>query len=374
MDKLTNLISSKHTRSIFFLIVTALVIFIINGLLPTIEGKAHYTADPITMTYAEYSSRKILDPNLALTWNSENDILEYKQSHMDEEFHTVIIPDTFEVTVYTKFFFQHPFWYINTLTRTVSAILLFYSVFNYLLTKHKDVHKRYIELSNEMIDLSNNHLDPSTFEPWMEDVFNHKRKIAQHISNIKYRLGLLEKHTSYKIRLLAKKDPNNPKCAKYVHIRDDLHYKLTPEYITDVVVHRGVRNFKYIHPTFVLCGVNRIGRTTDSYSLIESDSKRLSKDVMLRAVLSTLLTIMFATLLTITVVNATDRPWYWVLIDILTTIAPLLLQIPLAYDYCNTYMEEHLITNLLNRRTIALLYLADMKGNTNGENKNTSTN
>jgi hypothetical protein len=62
-----------------------------------------------------------------------------------------------------------------------------------------------------------------------------------------------------------------------------------------------------------------------------------------------------------TIVTAADKPWYWIVIDILTTLAPLLLQIPMAYDYCNTYMEEHLITNLLNRRTIALLYLADMQ-------------
>ena len=70
---------------------------------------------------------------------------------------------------------------------------------------------------------------------------------------------------------------------------------------------------------------------------------------------------MFATLLTITVVTATEKPWYWILIDIITTLTPLVIQIPMAYDYCNNYMEEHLIPNLLSRRSIALLYLAYMQ-------------
>ena len=49
VKKTTEIIADKHARSTFFLIFTAIVIFIINGLLPTIEGKAHYTADPITI-------------------------------------------------------------------------------------------------------------------------------------------------------------------------------------------------------------------------------------------------------------------------------------------------------------------------------------
>jgi hypothetical protein len=168
--------------------------------------------------------------------------------------------------------------------------------------------------------------------------------------------------------MLAKKDPTDPKCRHYLHKREDLQAMLNGDYINDVVIHRSVKNFKYIHPSFVLCGVNHIGRTTDSYSLLQSDASRLSKDIMNKALMSMLITVMFATLLTMTIVTAADKPWYWILIDVLTTIAPLLIQIPMAYDYCNTYMEDHLITNLLSRRTIALLYLADMKkGDSNEE-------
>jgi len=368
INAVTGVITDKHTRSLIFVIITAIVIFAINSLLPTIEGKSHYTADPITVTYSEYLDMRESDVNYNLTWSSEKLIKEFIDTHTVDGVLTTPVPDNMQVSVYTKFFFQHNFWYVTTITRTVSAILLFFSIFNFLLTKHKDKYKRYIELNDEITTLTNNNLDPSTFEPWMEDVFNHDRKIKQHIDNVKYELSKLEQRTSYKIRMLAKKDPTNPKCRHYLHKREDLQAMLNESYINDVVIHRSVKNFKYIHPSFILCGVNRIGRTTDSYSLLQSDASRLSKDIMVKALISMLLTIMFATLLTMTIVTAADKPWYWVVIDILTTVAPLLIQIPMAYDYCNTYMEEHLITNLLSRRTIALLYLADMqKGDSNEE-------
>lgn len=358
---LTSVVTNKHTRSLVFLIITVFVIFAINAVLPTIEGKSHYTADPITITYKEYLELKEKDINYNLTWSSEEAIRVYVNANTENGVLITPIPDEMQVSVYTKFFFQHTFWYVTTITRTVSAILLFFSMFNFLLTKHKDRYKRYVELTEEMTKLSNNSLDPSTFEPWMDEVFNHDRKIKQHIDNVKYDLSRLEQRTSYKIRALAKKDPTDPRCRHYLHKREDLQAMLDVDYIEDVVIHRGVTNFKYIHASFVICGVNRLGRTTDSYSLIQSDTTRLSKDIFTKAVISTLLTVMFATLLTMTIVTAADKPWYWIVIDILTTLAPLLLQIPMAYDYCNTYMEEHLITNLLNRRTIALLYLADMQ-------------
>ena len=376
-SKAVEILNNKHTRSTIFLIITVIIIFAINSVLPTIEGRTHYTADPITITYQEYQALKADNENYNLTWSSEESINKYIKSYREQnglsEYTVVEIPKDFTVTVYTKFFFQHTFWYISTLTRTVSAILLFYAMFNYLITRCKDLHKRYIDLSNEMITFSNNSLDPSTFEPWMVNIFNHDRKVAQHITNIKYRLNKLDQRTNYKIKVLAKTDPDNPKCSKYINARRDLQDQLDLKYIEDVISHKSVKHFKYIHPSFVLCGVNKIGVTTDSYSLIQSDSTRLSKDMIIKTLLATSLTVMFATLLTITVVTAADKPWYWIIIDILTTITPLVIQIFLAYDYCNTYMEEHLIPNLLNRRTIALMYLADLKKGVNAYEKNITT-
>lgn len=373
-----DILINKHTRSYVFLIITVIVIFAINALLPTIEGKAHYTADAVTVTYKEYLEMKDQDEHYSLTWRSEEDIREYrheyKELHPEIYINAILPPDTFEVQVYTRYFFNHPFWYITTITRVVSAVLLFYAVFNVLLTKHKDTYTRYIELDNELKILVDNSLDPSTFEPWMVNEFNCSRKRTQHIDNVKYALNKLERHTSYKIRVLAKINPEDPVCEPYLNKKQELLDQLEESYLSDVVPHKPVRNFKFIQPTFVTCGVNKLGHTTDSYSLIESDSVHLGKNAVRKILLTTMLTIMFASLLTITVVTAADKPWYWIVIDILTTVTPLIIQIPMAFDYCNSYMEEHLITNLLARRSIAFLYLAHMQKGHEHEETNITRN
>ena len=73
-----------------------------------------------------------------------------------------------------------------------------------------------------------------------------------------------------------------------------------------------------------------------------------------------------------TVVTAADKPWYWIVIDILATISPLIMQVPLAFDYCAQYMEEQLIPTLMSRKSIALLYLAYEKGEQNAKEKSIS--
>ena len=90
-----------------------------------------------------------------------------------------------------------------------------------------------------------------------------------------------------------------------------------------------------------------------SYSFISISLKKI--------IISMMLTTMFATLLTVTIINSTDKPWYWTILNIITSLAPLVIQVPMAFDYCESYMDEQLITNLVARRTIAYLYLADMK-------------
>lgn len=365
VSKTKNIIVNKQTRSFVFLLISALIILAINALLPTIEGNTHYTADEISVTYGEYKELKEQDNHYVLTWSSEASIQEYKDSYisMHPELNAIEItriepPDEFIVKVYTKFFFQHVFWYMKTIVHVVSAVVLFYAVFNHLLVKLKLSYERYLDLTSDLTKLSNEDLDPITFEPWMDSRFNRDRKIRQHIENIKFLLNTLERRTSYRVRLDASNGIINKKTVRYLNKKQDLNAQLDHEYVNSVVPYKKVRFFKYIQPTFVTCGVNKVGRVTDSYSSLESDSTRLSKDAVQKVLISMLLTVMFASLLTMTVVTAADKPWYWVCIDILSTLAPLAIQIPLAYDYCASYMDEHLIPNLISRKSIALLYLA----------------
>lgn len=377
MNHVKQIVVNKQTRSIFILIVTVFIVFLINALLPTIEGNTHYTEEPVEMPYVEYIKLKEECIHYNLTYTSQNDIKNYIRKYIVEhpelsieEQYTVQPPDMFMVTVYTKFFFEYSYWYVSTIIHTVSAILVFYSMFNFLLTKKKSTYQKYIDLNTEISTVTNTRLDPITFEPWMINNFNKPRKITQHKSNVKYALDILDKRTNYKVRHLAQTDPSNIKCAKYIQKKQRLQYYLTDEYINEYVVDGKVKYFKYIHPTFVTCGYNAIGKTIDSYSLLDSDSRRISKDSIKRIVTSVLLTVMFAILMTVTVVASVDKPWYWVLINIIATIAPLIIQIPMAYDYCENFMDTQLISNLISRRSIALLYLASLQEVRNEEKDN----
>lgn len=364
-------IVNKSVRSTAVLIVTMVLVLLINSVLPIIEGNTHYTEDAITVTYKEYKELKQKSNHYQLSWVTEKDIAVYKLKYIAE--HPEIIlddtyliepPDHFKVEVYTKFFFQYPFWYLSTTLHVVSSILVFYSMFNYLLTRAKSNYNKYIELDLQVNTLVDTRLDPVTFEPWMDEHFNYPRKLLQHKANITYKLNKLERKTDALIRIKAKTDPTDPKCAKYICAKEDLNYYLQDDYINTYLKDINIKGFQYIHPTFVTSGYNVVGRSVDTYSLIKSNSRRLGEDSVRKIITTTLLTVLIAILLTLAVLSSLDKPWYWMIINIITTILPLAVQIPMAYDYCDKYMEEQLITTLIQRRSIAFLYLAYMDEHT----------
>lgn len=361
------IIINKNVRSTAVLIVTMVIVLLINSLLPVIEGNTHYTEDAIVITYKEYKQLKQENNHYQLSWVTEKDIALYKLKYIGEhpeikldDTYLIEPPDHFKVEVYTKFFFQYPFWYLSTMLHVVSTILVFYSVFNYLLTRLKANYTKYIDLDEQVTTLVDTKLDPVTFEPWMDEQFNYPRKLQQHRANITYKLNKLERKTDAIIRIKAKTNPTDPMCAKYICAKEDLNYYLQDDYINTYLKDINIKGFKYIHPTFVTSGYNVVGRSVDTYSLIKSNSRRISEDSVRKIITTTLLTVLIAVLLTLAVVSSLDKPWYWMIINIVTTLLPLVVQLPMAYDYCDKYMEEQLITTLIQRRSIAFLYLAYM--------------
>ena len=363
ISKVVGIAKDKNTRNIFFLIISIFAVLAINSLLPIIEGSSHYTEAPEEMTYIEYRQKSEENNNYNLTWGSNRDIDKYIDAYCEDhdipksERYNVLPPDNFKVKVYTKFFFQHTYWWVSTLTHVVSILLIYYSVFNYLLSKRKQTYSKYLNLKEEIDNAVESKLDPTTFEPWIVYTFNKKRKEDQHKLNIKYKLDLLKKRTPYKVRIASQ---NDPKRQKYENKKKLLEEQLTPEYIEQYLPSRRVKGFTYIHPTFVTSGYNVVGISTDSYSLLNSDSQRIGKDSIRKTMTSILITTMFAILLTFTVGASIDQPWYWVVINVITKLVPMSIQIPAAYDYRDSFMENHLITNLISRRNIILLYLADV--------------
>lgn len=406
VDSVNRVLTNKRTKSSFFLLVAFLVILGINGLLPLIEGQAHYTVEAVEMEYSEYVSEKTTRKHLRLDWVSEMNIdlfiNRYIAAHPEmtpEEQAVFNVPPNFRVNVYTKFFYQYPFWYITTLISLGSTVILFYSVFNYLLTRQKEKYKKYVELEDEVNEMTQKLLDPITFEPWIDQEFNKRRKIAQHRSNVKYELQLLESSTDHKTKQrfseyfrryteasnnhadfistdgtlignrfedLKIKGNVTKKERKYIDSKEKLITLLTPDYIDEYVVEGKVKNFQYIHSMFVYNGVNIVGKTVDNYSLISTDGKRIVRDAGRKVGIGVAITLLFAILVTVTAIASLKQSPFWIVINVLTKITPLFLQVFFAMNYSNNFMDTQLISNLINRRSIGLLYLAE----SNNEKRN----
>jgi hypothetical protein len=383
VEKATQVITNKKSRSVIFLLLSLLVVLGINGVLPVIEGQAQYTVGAVDMTYGEYEVLKAEDNNYRITWYSEQAINLYIANYVLQNPGTnpfeVEIPDNFKIQVNTKFFFEYPFWYISTAISLGSAIMLFYSLFNYLITLAKERYKRYVDISNEVDEMTEKHLDPVSFEPWIHDVFNRQRKIQQHRSNVKYNIDLLERRANYAVRkkfkpyfnALRKGEDGKPILEKLGGLtRKEMYYLkkkerylqlLEEDYIKEYVIDGFVKHFKYISPMFVYNGTENEGVSVDSYSLLNSNERRIAKDATNKIFWTIATTFLFAILITVTAVSSYQQDPFWIVINAISKIAPLILQVPLAIDYSNTFMDSQLMTNLISRRSIGLQYLADIK-------------
>ena len=386
LDNITSVITNKRTRSLLFLITTFALILFANGLLPLISGQAHYTADPLEVTYSEYLDMKAGNKLVDLTYSAQTSITAYKESFKlanpdltPDELVMIEPPGNMKVTVYTKFFFQSAWWYFDTGLSLVSAIFLFYAMFNYLLVRSKDIRIEHVNGENTIKQLNEKYLDPDTFEPWIDVVFNRKRKIKQHIRNTRYELKKLEIETPYAIRRRFKNHFKNvievpegnllpvlyksmsKKEREYLDRKEELLEKLEEQYIKEYVVDTDVANFKEIKAGFVYSGVNHEGIGQDEYSAIKTDQQRIRSTIVSKLLISLATTLSFASILTVLSVTVSQQDALWIVLTVLMKIVPLFLQVYFAIDYNNWFMENQLLPNLKFRENIAMLYLAEMK-------------
>ena len=389
ITKATVLVSNKQTRSVFFLLLTFLFILGINSLLPLIEGGTQYTVEVRNLPYTQY--RMLTKPEnegvelffgnqtyvgsdkYRLTWKSENDINNALRAY-DPEIHGEYVDYADSLVIkgnvffYTKFFYESPAWYVSTGVSMLSAVLLFYALFNYLIVRAKERYERYVDLSKQIQVIVETLLNPDVFEPWMDHTFNKRRKIQQHTANVKVKLDRLERRTPYKIKQFFRDTPGFKlknltfRQRRYYLKRERLKSMLNDDYINDYVINGRVKHFVYVHPMFIYNGINGSGYAVDSYSNLKSDAKRISKDALQKILLSLVLAITFAALLTFTISGATGQGVLWIIISIIVKITPLLLQVPLAIDYSNSFMEEQLMNNLIARRAISYQFLGETTG------------
>jgi hypothetical protein len=388
LDNITSVVTSRRSRSLVFVVITFLLILVANGLLPLISGQAHYTANAIEVTYDEYLAMKEDNELIDLTYGAKVKISLYKDLYKltnpdltPEEELLLEPPGDLKVDVYTVFFFQSQWWYFNTGISLLSAVFLFYAMFNYLVVRSKDTNVDHVNGESTIRQLNEKYLDPDTFEPWIERVFNLERKKRQHIRNTKFELRKLENKTPYEVRRRFKKyfktegildiDENNllpvpyqemsKEETAYINKKEELLTMLTEEYIQDYVVDNDVKNFREIKPGFVYSGINNEAVGQDEYSAIKTDAQRIRGSMLSKIIMSLSVTLAFASVLTVLAINVEEQNPLWLAVTILMKIVPLLLQVYFAIDYNNWFMDHQLLPNLKFRENIAMKYLAQMK-------------
>lgn len=379
MGKLT----SKRSRSVFFLMVTMLLILMINGFMPIISGQAHYTVNPVEVSHGEYEAMRSRDENYMLTYASVVKIELYKELYIlanedlsPAERLTIEVPDELPVKVNTEFFFRSGWWYATTAISTISAILLFYALFYYYIVKDKEEDVSYVNASARVDMLVRNHIDPDTFEPWMDVEFNRSRKVDQHIRNVKHEIQRLEDRTPYAVKkpflqyfnAIEKSEaiPEiggelNRKQRRYQRKKEALYARLDKSYIESIVYYARVKNYREIKPGFVYTGVNRPGVLRDEYSEIKTDSQQVRQSLYSKILLSFSIVLAFASLFTMLAVDIEEQSTWWIVGNVIARLIPLFLQFYFALNYREWFMNNQLLMNLKHRENIALLYHAKMQ-------------
>lgn len=343
-------------RSKFFLIVSILVILVVNSLLPTLKATSHYTENAVEMTYLEYKTLRATNQKYDLTLKTKMVIKAYRETLKEEltpeEFLLLEAPDELKVDVYTKYFFEDYFWYVENFVHIVSAIILFYSIFQYYLFDKIEKDKEYLELKLEVDTVNSTEVHPEDLENYLTEDFNKNRKIKQHVTNVTNEKAKINN------KLVKNIDKNSKKKKEKLKKRlEKLDYKLTEEYLSEYVPSIKVRHFKPITSGFIFTGESKKIKSVDEYSEVKTDKEQLRKDGLKKIMLSILIVLSFASVVTLLAVDIENQTPIEIFTNALMKITPLLIQVKFGLDYSKSFMTEHLIPNLITRRNIILRFL-----------------
>lgn len=386
---LASVLVSETSRNGIVLFIAILFVAILSGVLGAFKnGEFQRSYDFVSIEKPFEEVDKTSDEFESYRKDSRETIVDKVVIMYDEE-----LGENYEITVrwykgyYKNYFFGSSWFYLETMMNTISVMIFYVALIQFLVAKKKEKDKVYLSLTGDInkIVVLDNSVPASSFEPFLGD-WNDNRKVNQFISNTKYKLSKLERRTRFKVRkqffkknegkmefvetpeILSKtfkwyqifnKDKRlKRKCRKYVNKKMTLESFLTKEYIEENVVYEKVKHFKYIYPSFIYNGKNGIHKTTDEYSAINSDDKRMRKDLIKKIFLGFSSTMVFATVLSFTLFRANET-WLLVVYNVVLKMLPLVLQWILGIDYANSYMSDQLIPNQKYRLSIISLYLSN---------------
>lgn len=371
-------------KSKIILIASIIIILAINSLLPMLKAIEHYTVAPEEMTYKEYQSKKEENKRYNLTLKTKVLIKEYKKNKEEEltaeEILTLEPPEDMKVEVYTKFFFEDYFWYTENFVQMVSAVILFYSIFQFFLLKETEENEEFVKLKKQVDEANSTSVEADLLEDYLTNSFNKPRKIKQHVNNIKNKMIKLENKTDVSVKVNCKeelelfKKLKNPeegkgklpalidiertkKEKKYLRKMKGYLAELKEEFIDEYIDALDVKHFKAITTNFVYTGNGKVEKSVDSYSGIKTDAERIKKDSLKKVGLMVLITLSFATVITLLAIDIENKTPFEIVVNAVMKITPLLLQVKFGLDYKDDFMQTQLISNMKQRYNIIAMFL-----------------
>lgn len=368
-----NITVTNQVRSIILLILATLLVSMLAGILGAFKsGKFYKTYDyiEVNIPLEEVDYDDDIFSNLT---KGSREIIKYEKEY------TIDINTGEEVIThikmykgyYTQYFFASGWFYAETLLNSLMVMILYMALVNFLIGRRAEKDLIHKQLENDLHDLINvkNSLPSASFEPYMEN-WNHRRKINQHISNMKYKLAVLEEKTKYKIKktfyvrtengMVFMKPDESVKLTfrekRYLTKKESIEAFLEPEYIEKHVVFKKVKYFKTIHPSFVTTGKNEVTKSTDEYSSIKSNQKKQGEDYFAKLLIGLSFSFTIGIILSFVLFRIEDH-WLIILYSVMLKLLPLTLQIIFAVDYSNRHIEFQRIPNLRYRLNIASGYL-----------------
>ena len=269
----------------------------------------------------------------------------------------------------TDFIGSSEWWYQVFLVLT-SNIFIFVGTFLYLLDLAIRKRKEIVDRKKYINDVADQKLDPTTFDPFFLN-FERDRKINFYKRSMNNRLEKLEEKASMEeLELWDKqqnnfdedgnvKDPDIDKTFhdnKYCQNKQVILKQMDEDFINKHITYMKLK-YRPNSKSFVTNGYNNPSNKYDDYA-VEPVYSKLGWDLIPKFII--MAGFLIATESVIVEFQMTES-WVAMMSSMILKIMPLMLQIYLAFAYCEAYIDEKVMVDLRKRLDIIALYLASLK-------------
>lgn len=255
-----------------------------------------------------------------------------------------------------------PTWWYNIFRTLITNMIVFFGTWYYLLNEFLDKSEEYEEEKKSVDKIVKEHLDPITFDvflPW----FNRKRKKNAYKKNLVILHNKIDEKISKKPKVLDLwaqhlKDESGQHWKKHKLTKKKFYLleQMKEEYIEDNIDSVNVP-YKPLTKKFVTNGYVHTDPNQDDYD-VQSSSDKLLRDLLPRFMFTLTLLVGINSIFIEALVEENRMVAFFVFI---LNALPLLLQIIMATNYRDKFVNEKIFVDFRTRKDVMINYLDYLK-------------